>query len=85
MSLANSLREAKGGACPPFLRSYLEHHPKRSEAGMRVQAYFVFLCMGLFSAFRSYKEQADEAKLRACNRNNLNFRTYRIGQSTAWQ
>ena len=22
MSLANSLREAKGGACPPFLRSY---------------------------------------------------------------
>ena len=23
MSLANSLREAKGGACPPFLRSYL--------------------------------------------------------------
>jgi len=24
MSLANSLREAKGGACPPFLRSYLD-------------------------------------------------------------
>ena len=24
MSLANSLREAKGGACPPFLRSYKE-------------------------------------------------------------
>ena len=23
MSLANSLREAKGGACPPFLRSYV--------------------------------------------------------------
>ena len=22
MSLANSVREAKGGACPPFLRSY---------------------------------------------------------------
>jgi len=25
------------------------------------------------------------ALLRACNRNTLNFRTYRIGQSTAWQ
>ena len=24
MSLANSLREAKGGACPPFLRSYVK-------------------------------------------------------------
>jgi len=43
---------------------FLEHHPKRSEAGMRVQAYFVFMCMGLVSAFRSYKEQAEEAELK---------------------
>ena len=41
---------------------FLEHHPKRSEAGMRVHAYFVFMCMGLVSAFRSYKEQAEEAE-----------------------
>jgi len=42
---------------------FLEHHPKRSEAGMRVHAYFVFMCMGLVSAFRCYKEQALEAEL----------------------
>lgn len=41
---------------------FLEHHPKRSEAGMRVHAYFVFMCMGLIAAFRSYKEQALEAE-----------------------
>ena len=44
-------------------RWFLEHHPKRSEAGMRVHAYFVFMCMGLVSAFRCYKEQALEAEL----------------------
>ena len=42
---------------------FLEHHPKRSEAGMRLHAYFVFMCMGLVSAFRCYKEQALEAEL----------------------
>jgi hypothetical protein len=41
---------------------FLEHHPKRSEAGMRLHAYFVFMCMGLVSAFRCYKEQALEAE-----------------------
>ena len=32
MSLANSLREAKGGACPPFLRSYLNFIYSPSES-----------------------------------------------------
>ena len=39
---------------------FLEHHPKRSEAGMRVQAYFVFLCMALVSAFRLHKQKCEE-------------------------
>lgn len=43
---------------------FLEHHPKRSEAGVRVHAYFVFLCMALVSAFRLYKEKTDEAERR---------------------
>lgn len=43
---------------------FLEHHPKRSEAGMRVHAYFVFMCMGLVSAFRMHKEQTEEAAIR---------------------
>jgi hypothetical protein len=43
---------------------FLEHHPKRSEAGMRVHAYFVFLCMGLVAAFRLYKTKTDEAERR---------------------
>jgi hypothetical protein len=43
---------------------FLEHHPKRSEAGLRVHAYFVFLCMALVSAFRLYKAKAEEAERR---------------------
>jgi Transposase DDE domain len=43
---------------------FLEHHPKRSEAGVRVHAYFVFLCMALVSAFRMYKEKTDAAERR---------------------
>lgn len=43
---------------------FLEHHPKRSEAGVRVHAYFVLLCMGLVAGFRAYKSQADEAERR---------------------
>jgi hypothetical protein len=43
---------------------FLEHHPKRSEAGMRVHAYFVFMCMGLVTAFRQYRKKADEAEER---------------------
>ncbi len=39
---------------------FLEHHPKRSEAGVRVQAYFVFFCMALISAFRAHKEQTEK-------------------------
>ena len=43
---------------------WLEHHPKRSEAGVRVQAYFVFLCMALVAGFRAYKSKTDEAERR---------------------
>jgi len=43
---------------------FLEHHPKRSEAGVRVHAYFVFLCMALVVGFRSCKARADEAERR---------------------
>ncbi|MGH9363693.1 MAG: transposase [Thermoanaerobaculia bacterium] len=43
---------------------FLEHHPKRSEAGMRVHAYFVFTCMALVVAFRLHQEQAEEAERR---------------------
>lgn len=43
---------------------FLEHHPKRSEAGVRVHAYFVFLCMALVAGFRAAKSKADEAERR---------------------
>lgn len=43
---------------------FLEHHPKRSEAGVRVHTYFVFLCMALVAGFRQYKAKADEAERR---------------------
>lgn len=43
---------------------FLEHHPKRSEAGVRVHAYFVFLCMALVAGFRADKSQAEEAERR---------------------
>jgi hypothetical protein len=43
---------------------FLEHHPKRSEAGMRVHTYFVFLCMALVTAFRMHKAKVDEAQRR---------------------
>lgn len=43
---------------------FLESHPKRSEAGVRVHAYFVFVCMALMAGFRLYKAKADEAKQR---------------------
>jgi hypothetical protein len=43
---------------------FLEHHPKRSEAGMRVHAYFVFMCMALITTFRRYLKEAEEAESR---------------------
>ena len=43
---------------------FLEHHPKRSEAGVRVHAYFVFLCMALVAGFRADKAKSDEAEHR---------------------
>jgi hypothetical protein len=43
---------------------FLEHHPKRSEAGVRVQAHFVFVCMALVAAFRMYLEKSDEVERR---------------------
>jgi len=42
----------------------LERHPKRSEAGMRTHAYFVFACMALVTAFRLHQQQAEEAESR---------------------
>lgn len=45
-------------------RWWLEHHPKRSESGVRVQAFFVFLCMALVAGFRAYKSKTDEAERR---------------------
>ena len=41
---------------------FLEHHPKRSEAGARVHAYFVFTCMALIAAFRQQRKQDEEAE-----------------------
>lgn len=43
---------------------FLESHPKRSEAGVRVQAYFIMLCMALVAGFRAYKSKTDEAERR---------------------
>lgn len=43
---------------------WLERHPKRSEAGVRVQAYFVFLCMALVAGFRAHRSASDEAERR---------------------
>lgn len=43
---------------------FLEHHPKRSEAGVRAQAYFVFLCMALVAGFRAFKSKTDEKERR---------------------
>ena len=43
---------------------FLEHHPKRSEAGVRVHAHFVFLCMALVAGFRAYKSKLDLAERR---------------------
>jgi Transposase DDE domain len=39
---------------------FLENHPKRSEAGVRVHAYFVLVCMALTTAFRKYLKDAEE-------------------------
>jgi len=39
---------------------FLEHHPKRSEAGVRVHAYLVFTCMVLVTAFRLHRQAAEE-------------------------
>lgn len=41
---------------------FLEHHPKRSEAAVRVHAYFVFTCMALVTAFRCHQQAAEEAE-----------------------
>jgi len=43
---------------------FLEHHPKRSEAGVRVHATFVLMCMALISAFRLHKQKCDELELK---------------------
>jgi len=40
----------------------LEHHPKRSEAGVRAHAYLVFTCLALVTAFRLHWQAAEEAE-----------------------
>ena len=41
---------------------FLEQHPKRSEAGVRAHAYFVFFCMALIEGFRLYRAKAEKAE-----------------------
>jgi hypothetical protein len=53
---------------------FLERHPKRTEAGMRVHTYFVFLCMGLLAAFRAEKAKADAAELRGAETGMSRYR-----------
>ena len=53
---------------------FLEHHPKRSEAGVRVHAYFVFLCMALMAAYRLHKEKTDEAERRGKETGTTRYR-----------
>jgi hypothetical protein len=43
---------------------FLEHHPQRSEAGVRAHAYFVFTCMALVTAFRLHQQAAEKAESR---------------------
>ncbi len=43
---------------------FLERHPKRTEAAVRVHAHFVFLCMALVAGFRAYRAKSDEAERR---------------------
>lgn len=53
---------------------HLEGHPKRSEAGMRVQTYFVFFCMAIMVGFRVARQKAEEAERR---RQDTGMRRYR--------
>lgn len=53
---------------------FLEHPPKRSEAGVRVHAYFVFFCMALVAAFRLHKAMTDEAERRGQNTGITRYR-----------
>jgi hypothetical protein len=53
---------------------FLEHHPKRSEAGVRVHAYFVFLCMAVVTAFRLYQQTVEEAESRGENTGICRYR-----------
>jgi hypothetical protein len=45
-------------------RWFLEHHPKRTEAAVRVHAFFVFACMALVAGFRAYRARSDEQERR---------------------
>lgn len=53
---------------------FLERHPKRSEAGVRVQTYFVFLCMALLAAFRAEKAKAEAAERRGAETGMSRYR-----------
>ena len=39
---------------------FWEHHPKRSEPGVRVHACLVFTCMAVVTAFRLHRQAAEE-------------------------
>ena len=43
---------------------FLKHHPKRSDAGVRVHAWLVFPCMALVTAFRLHRQAAEEPERR---------------------
>jgi len=53
---------------------FLERHPKRTEAGVRVQTYFVFLCMALLAAFRAEKAKSDAAERRGAETGASRYR-----------
>jgi hypothetical protein len=53
---------------------FLERHPKRSEAGVRVQTYFVFLCMALLAAFRVERAKAEAAERRGAETGMSRYR-----------
>jgi hypothetical protein len=53
---------------------FLERHPKRSEAGVRVQAYFVFFCMALMSAFRADKAKTAQANQKSASLGMTRYR-----------
>jgi len=55
---------------------FLEHHPKRTEAAVRVHATFVFCCMALIAGFRAYRAQSDEKERRGQDTGMTRYRRH---------